>query len=155
MSATRNRQTGYASAGKDSRFCILGHLRISMQTFIHYFLHFGFPLILARACFPREWRKVYFLLLATMLVDLDHLLVTPIFQANRCSIGYHYLHTYYAMLLYVLLLVVRRPFNILGLGLLLHMLTDLIDCLFMYHDCAACLADAPAADLLEALSSLW
>ena len=64
-----------------------------------------------------------------MLVDLDHLLATPIFQANRCSINYHVLHTYWAMAVYVLLLFFKKPFSIIGIGLLFHMLTDYIDCL--------------------------
>ncbi|KAB1153443.1 hypothetical protein F7018_16550 [Tenacibaculum aiptasiae] len=102
-----------------------------MQTFIHYFLHFGFPFILAYVFFKKEWKKVSLILLATMLVDLDHLLATPIFAPNRCSINFHPLHTYYAMIIYVLLLFFKKPFNIIGIGLLLHMLTDYIDCLFM------------------------
>lgn len=102
-----------------------------MQTFIHYFLHFGFPFILAYVFFKKEWKKVSLILLATMLVDLDHLLATPIFAPNRCSINFHLLHTYYAMIIYLLLLFFKKPFNIIGIGLLLHMLTDYIDCLFM------------------------
>ncbi|WP_299123322.1 DUF6122 family protein [uncultured Tenacibaculum sp.] len=102
-----------------------------MQTFIHYFLHFGFPFILAYVFFKKEWKKVSLILLATMLVDLDHLLATPIFAPNRCSINFHPLHTYYAMIIYVFLLFFKKPFNIIGIGLLLHMITDYIDCLFM------------------------
>ncbi len=102
-----------------------------MQSFIHYLLHLGFPLLIAFVFFRKEWKKVYLILIATMLVDLDHLVATPIFQANRCSINFHPLHTYYAMVMYVVLLFLRKPFNIIGIGLLLHMLTDLIDCLMM------------------------
>ena len=76
-------------------------------------------------------KKVYLILLATMLVDLDHLLASPVFDPNRCSINFHPLHTYYAMAAYVALLFLRKPFNIIGIGLLLHMLTDWIDCLMM------------------------
>ena len=100
-----------------------------MQTFIHYFLHFGFPLIIAFIFCRKDWKKVYLILIATMLVDLDHIVATPIFEANRCSINFHPLHTYYAMGLYFVMLFSRRPFNIIGIGLLLHMLTDTIDCL--------------------------
>ncbi|CAL2101876.1 conserved membrane protein of unknown function [Tenacibaculum sp. 190130A14a] len=102
-----------------------------MQTFIHYFLHFGFPIIIAYTFFRNEWKKVSLILLATMLVDLDHLLANPIFAPNRCSINFHPLHTYYAIILYVILLFLKRPFNIIGIGLLLHMITDYIDCSFM------------------------
>lgn len=66
-----------------------------------------------------------------MLVDLDHLVANPIFQANRCSINFHPLHTYYAIMVYVILLFFRKPFNIIGIGLLFHMLTDFIDCMMM------------------------
>lgn len=62
-----------------------------------------------------------------MLVDLDHLLANPIFDPNRCSINFHPLHTYWAIGLYVVLLFFKRT-RIIGIGLLMHMLTDQIDC---------------------------
>ncbi len=98
-----------------------------MQSFIHYFLHLGFPWFIAYLFFRKDWKKVYLILIATMLVDLDHLLASPIFQADRCSINFHPLHTYYAMVVYSILLFFRKPFNIIGIGLLFHMLTDWID----------------------------
>ncbi len=125
-----------------------------MQAFLHYFLHFGFPFFIAFFCFRREWKRAYLLLLATMLVDLDHLLADPIFQANRCSINFHPLHTYSAMLGYVVLLFLRWPFRLIGIGLLFHMLTDLIDCLMMYANCPVCFADSPARALLNAVGNL-
>lgn len=125
-----------------------------MQTFIHYFLHFGFPFFIAYIFFRKEWKKAYLILLATMLVDLDHLLANPIFEANRCSINFHILHTYYAMIIYSVLLFFRKPYNIIGVGLLFHMLTDLIDCLMMYSKCKACFADSPAIELLKAISKI-
>jgi hypothetical protein len=125
-----------------------------MQTVIHYFLHFGFPFIIAFIFFRKDWKKVSFILIATMLVDLDHLVATPMFQANRCSIGFHILHSYYAMAVYVVLLFLRRPFNIIGIGLLFHMLTDFIDCLMMYSKCNECFVDSPAIELLKASSKL-
>lgn len=102
-----------------------------MQAFIHYFLHFGAPLIIAFVFFRKDWKKVYLILLATMLVDLDHLLANPIFMDDRCSINFHPLHTYYAMGIYTVMLFLKKPFNIIGLGLLFHMFTDYIDCLMM------------------------
>lgn len=102
-----------------------------MQALIHYFLHFGAPLIIAFVFFRNDWKKVYLILLATMLVDLDHLLADPIFMADRCSINFHPLHTYYAMGIYTVMLFLKKPFNVIGLGLLFHMLTDYIDCLMM------------------------
>lgn len=89
-----------------------------------------------------------------MLVDLDHLLANPIFEANRCSINFHFLHTYYAMAVYVIFLFFRKPFRIVGIGLLFHMLTDFIDCLMMYSTCKACLTDSPAIELLKGVSEI-
>lgn len=125
-----------------------------MQFILHYFLHLGFPLIIAFLFFRKDWKRAYLIFLATMLVDLDHLLADPVFQANRCSINFHILHSYYAMVVYVGLLFFRKPFNIIGLGLLFHMLTDFIDCMFMYTTCAICYIDAPAKSLLEGTSKL-
>lgn len=126
-----------------------------MQAFTHYFLHFGFPFIIAFLFFRKDWKKVYLILLATMLVDLDHLLANPTFQANRCSINFHPLHSYYAILVYVVLLFFRKPFNVIGLGLLFHMLTDFIDCLWMFSNCNECLKDSPAYELVCQISSMF
>jgi len=120
-----------------------------MQAFTHYFLHLFFPLGIAWIFFRSDWKWTYLIFLATMLVDLDHLWADPIFEPQRCSIQFHYLHTYYAMIVYAILLVFRKPFNIIGLGLLMHMATDLIDCLWTYSDCPTCLEGAPAIDLVE------
>lgn len=122
-----------------------------MQSFIHYFLHFGFPLGIAYVFFQKDWKKVYLILIATMLVDLDHLLTNPIFQANRCSINFHPLHTYYAMIGYAFLLFLRKPFNIIGIGLLFHMLTDSIDCLMMCSGGKDCVGDSSVIELLETI----
>ena len=93
----------------------------------HYGLHFLAPGIIAYIFFKNNWKTVYLLLLATMLVDLDHLYATPLFNPNRCSINYHPLHSYYAIILYLFLLVPVKT-RIIAIGLLFHMLTDYIDC---------------------------
>lgn len=125
-----------------------------MQIFIHYFLHLVFPLLIAYVFFRKYWLKAYLILLATMLVDLDHLFANPIFQPNRCSIHFHPLHSYYAMVVYIALLFLRKPFNIIGIGLLFHMFTDLIDCMMMFAKCKSCLADSPAFELLKAIATV-
>ena len=96
---------------------------------IHYSLHFLLPLIIAILFFKKEWKKVYVIMLLTMIVDLDHLLATPIFEPNRCSINFHPLHTYYAIVVYVLMTILKKS-RILGIALLFHMLTDYLDCYF-------------------------
>ena len=84
-------------------------------------------------------------MIATMLVDLDHLLADPIYDPNRCSIGFHPLHTAPAILIYILMFSLpllagrknegsgfsssARILHLAGLGLLIHMALDWIDCL--------------------------
>ena len=101
-----------------------------LQLVIHYSLHFLVPGLIAWVFFKENWKKVWLVLLATMLVDLDHLLSNPIYLSNRCSINFHILHSHYAILIYLLLLYFKK-FRIIAVGLLFHMLTDFIDCLFM------------------------
>lgn len=122
-----------------------------MQSFIHYFLHLGLPLLVALVFFRQKWRLAYGIFLATMLVDLDHLLAEPIFKSNRCSIHYHPLHTYWAMIVYAAMLFFRWPYRIIGLGLLLHMATDFLDCMLTYTHCKPCLSDAPAENVVRAI----
>ncbi len=123
-----------------------------MQTFIHYFLHLGFPLLIALVLFRKDWKKVYLILIATMLVDLDHLFASPIFETNRCSINFHPLHSYYMMMVYVALLFFRKPLIIIGIGLLFHMFTDILDCLLMDSNCKECFYNTPAYELLNGIS---
>ena len=99
------------------------------QNFIHYFLHLAFPFFVAIVFYRKNWLKIYLIMISTMLVDLDHLFANPIYQVDRCSINFHPLHSYYAITVYISLIFFRKPFNIIGIGLLLHMITDLIDCL--------------------------
>ena len=99
------------------------------QIFIHYSLHLVLPLFIAFLFFRNNWGKVYLIMLSTMIVDLDHLLASPIYQLDRCSINFHLLHSYYAIAVYMIMVFLQRPFNIIGIGLLLHMLTDFSDCL--------------------------
>lgn len=125
-----------------------------MQTFIHYFLHFGFPLVIVRLFFKNDWKRAYIFFLGTMLVDLDHLVASPIFKPNRCSINFHFLHTFYAIAVYIGLLFLKRPYRYIGIGLLFHMITDFIDCLFMYNTCSSCLIDSPAYPYLKQVFNL-
>ena len=66
-------------------------------------------------------------MLATMLVDLDHLIADPIYDPNRCGIGFHPLHTAPAIAVYVVLAALP-PTRLVGVGLVVHMALDLVDC---------------------------
>ncbi len=95
---------------------------------IHYSLHFIAPAFIAYWYTPKKWKKSYLILLATMLIDLDHLVADPIFDPNRCSIGFHPLHSYLALAIYATLLFPKKT-RLVAIGLLFHLLTDWIDCL--------------------------
>ena len=86
----------------------LNETTIMLQQLVHYGLHFVAPLLIALLLFKGHWLRVYLILLATMLVDLDHLFATPMFDPNRCSIGFHFLHSYWAIAVYLLLLFFPR-----------------------------------------------
>lgn len=104
---------------------------IWLRTLLHYFLHLVFPMAIAYVFFRKDWKKAYFIMLATMLVDLDHLLSTPIFSTNRSSINFHPFHSYWAIGFYIILLFFRDVPRIISIGLLFHMLTDWLDSLWI------------------------
>ncbi|MBU2949399.1 hypothetical protein KO493_01675 [Tamlana agarivorans] len=101
-----------------------------IQPIAHYGCHFLIPLGVALVWFKPQWKTAYLIMIAGMLIDLDHLLATPIFSPNRCSINFHPLHTYYAIGIYVLLLFPKKT-RLIGLGLVIHILADVVDCSFM------------------------
>lgn len=101
-----------------------------IRPIVHILLHFVVPAAVARAAWPRRFFKAFGILVATMLVDLDHLLADPLYDPNRCSIGTHPLHTAPAIVLYAGLLAFK-PTRIVAVGLLIHMALDGIDCAWM------------------------
>lgn len=101
-----------------------------LQNLVHYNLHFLLPLVIAVTFYKTYWLKAYLIMVATMLIDLDHLLATPIFDPNRCSINFHPLHTYWAIGLYVLLLIPKKT-RLIGIGLVIHIIADSADCALM------------------------
>lgn len=91
-------------------------------------LHLLVPLAVAFLFYRQRWLKAFAIMLLTMLVDLDHLLATPIYDPNRCSIGFHPLHEPLIFPVYLILLCFPKT-RLIGLGLLIHMGLDGIDCL--------------------------
>ncbi len=104
---------------------------IPWRTITHYGLHFVAPLLLAMFFRKdRRW-KAYLIMLCTMIIDADHLLADPLFDPNRMSIGFHPLHTYYAIAVYAILCVIPYErlhwpwwLRAVGVGLMFHMFTD-------------------------------
>lgn len=105
-----------------------------LQPTVHYSLHLLAPGLIAFVFFRESWLKAWGIMLLTMLVDLDHLLADPLFDSSRCSVGFHPLHSYPAMAAYVGMLFPDRT-RIVAVGLLFHMLTDQLDC--VWTACAA------------------
>lgn len=109
-----------------------------MRAPLHILAHFLVPALVV-LFLPRERRfRTWLLLVSTLAVDLDHLLADPIYDPDRCSIGFHPLHTYFAIVsyiaVYLLALVSSKipPFiRWVALGLCLHMVLDLVDCWMM------------------------
>lgn len=100
---------------------------------LHLILHVVVPVLVAAVFYRDGWRRAALLMLATMIVDADHLLANPIYDPDRCSIGFHPLHTWPAIIVYVLLFALPRlprAVHLIGLGLLIHMALDAIDCGF-------------------------
>lgn len=111
---------------------------------IHIVLHFLVPLLAAFTFYGSRWKTALLIMIATMLVDVDHLLADPVYDPERCSIGFHPLHTMPAIAVYAALLVLpllwrrknttqglhptARVLHLAGLGLLIHMALDWVDC---------------------------
>jgi len=100
-----------------------------LQFLVHYSLHFLAPGFISFVFFRKYWKRAWLIMIATMLIDLDHLFAVPIFDPDRCSINFHPLHTYWALGIYIILLFFKKT-RIIAVGLIFHLLTDFIDCLW-------------------------
>ena len=98
---------------------------------IHYGIHLLLPLFIGIFGYPGQRLRAVLILLSGMLIDLDHLLSEPVFDPNRCSIGFHLLHSYPAIGLYLGLLIFGKT-RIFGIALLVHILADATDCLLIH-----------------------
>jgi len=94
---------------------------------LHISLHLVVPLAVVGLFFKKDWKIAYFIMLSTMLVDLDHLLANPIYDPNRCSIGFHPLHQPWFIAFYFILSFYPKT-RFIGVGLIIHMVLDAIDC---------------------------
>ena len=101
-----------------------------LQSLTHYGIHFIGPLIVSFLFFKNNWKKAYLVMLLGMLIDIDHLLANPVFDPNRCSINFHILHSYCAICIYVLLSLLK-PTRLIGIGLIIHIIADTVDCSFI------------------------
>ena len=100
-----------------------------LQLILHYGGHWVAPLLMARLTQGVHWLRFGAVMLAANLIDSDHLLADPMFDPNRCSIGFHPLHGWIAAAAYLALLAVPRWWSrAFGLGALWHLAVDYGDC---------------------------
>lgn len=113
---------------------------MTLQSLVHYSLHFLVVGGIAYWYDKKNWKRNWLILALTMLVDLDHVFATPLFDANRCGIGYHPLHSITAIFGYFLgaIFIKHKILKLIFIGLLFHMITDFIDCLWMFSHCNEC-----------------
>ena len=93
----------------------------------HLALHFIAPLLVAFLFFKENLKLSYLAMMLSMLIDLDHLLASPIYDANRCSIGFHPLHQYWFIAIYLVMSFFSKT-RLIGVGLIIHMSLDALDC---------------------------
>ena len=68
------------------------------RSIIHIILHFFLvPFIVANIAWIELWLRPFFIMALTFAVDFDHLLAEPVFDPNRCSLGFHPLHSWPAI----------------------------------------------------------
>jgi len=98
-----------------------------LSSAVHMVLHFLVPAIVAWIFFTKDFKKAVLIMIETMLEDIDHLLAVRLFDPLRRSIGFHPLHSYYIQPLY-LAMSFYKPTRYIGLGLIIHMSLDTLDC---------------------------
>jgi hypothetical protein len=94
---------------------------------LHLALHLIVPFLIAFLFFKESFKLSYLIMIATMLVDLDHLLASPVYDANRCSIGFHPLHQHWFIGIYLAMSFFSKT-RLIGVGLIIHMGLDALDC---------------------------
>ena len=95
------------------------------RTIVHMILHFLVPFMVAKTAWKGNWLFPFIIMALTIAVDFDHLLADPIFDPNRCGLGFHPLHSWPAIAVYLVAIFSPR-LRIVTLGLLIHM--ELIVC---------------------------
>lgn len=98
----------------------------------HLLLHLIVPAAVAGVLFRKDFWKAWLTMMVTMLVDLDHLLADPVYDPGRCSIGFHPLHQYPAIAAYAVMTAWPK-LRLLGIGLIIHMALDGVDCAWMQY----------------------
>ncbi|HEF8774179.1 DUF6122 family protein [Providencia manganoxydans] len=99
------------------------------RNIVHYGFHFLVPILFGYLFWRKNWKLAALLMISSMAIDLDHLLADPIFDPNRCGIGFHPLHTGWAAIAYVVIFLLPSwKLKAIAVGCLFHLFTDSLDC---------------------------
>ncbi len=103
-------------------------IALELRPILHLALHAAVPAAAAAIWYRDRFLHAWLWMLAGWMIDLDHLLAEPVYDPDRCSIDFHPLHTTPAILAYGALAILRRT-RLLGIGLVIHIGLDALDCL--------------------------
>jgi hypothetical protein len=103
------------------------------QSLLHNLLHILIPLSAALFFYKDRWKFSWAVMLSAYIIDIDHLLASPVFDPDRCSIGFHPLHSYYAIAIYAVLCLFPKT-RMIGAGLIIHIFVDVTDCIRTYFN---------------------
>ena len=99
----------------------------------HAITHLGFHLLIpvgvARLLFKDRWWQA---MVMTMIVDLDHLQANPIYDPYRRSFNFHPMLYFPAIFFYFVMTAIPK-LRLIGLGLLIHMVLDGPDCIWLRY----------------------
>ena len=98
------------------------------QQITHLAGHTLLPIAISYAGYGSLWKSSAKIMIASNIVDVDHLSAKPIYNPNRCSLEFHPLHSLPMMGLYSAMLFIDETQE-LGVGLLTHMAVDYVDCI--------------------------
>lgn len=105
-----------------------------IQPLLHISGHAVFPFVLGWIFWREHWWQAGLIMAATILIDIDHLMADPVYDPNRCSIGFHPLHTVWAGLAYLAMLTIPSwKWRAVAVGCLLHLATDTGDCVMQAY----------------------
>lgn len=100
-----------------------------LQIALHYGGHWLVPFLIARVLWAKNWLRAGLVVASANLIDLDHLLADPMFDPDRCSIGFHPLHGWIAAGVYCAMLLAPKWWvRAFAVGALWHLAVDLGDC---------------------------
>ncbi len=100
---------------------------------IIHILSYGTIWLIALYFLKPKWRSkesliIFVSIFLASVIDIDHVLATPIYDPLRCSIGFHPLHSYWILPLYLAGTLFQKT-RWFCLGVITHLTVDAIACI--------------------------